>query len=666
MADADTTLNPLLAALPPATDNLTYLTLIEYNLVEKNLPVLHQVLQDPELTADIGWDLVHLLLPLLPASEQCLQDIAVRGNPREVILKVTEALRLLEFEKPKKDSDDEETDSGDDEPRAPGPNTSPVLPDKTAPPLYVFKFEVLLSLLCTLHRRLKTKYPSRFLSASLQAVLSAYDKSKHHRDELTLSTVKFVKTLSGTKRPHLPPRTSSGNLLKRATEVSEPDPEASKEAPTTDENTLNNRLLQSFITHVTEDYIVSLSSDDDVPGLAWASRLMEKFEPQRIVPNKATYAERFAGEEDLETRSAIMGQLVALAQDLGLSTQDLYKTIMDPESEKQGVSGGEDEPPNSAEEIPLSKTGALFLFAARHVKQELFATAKDNKDAELSIFPEHATLLTNFVGPISQGTLGLEPEGTLDAILSLGLIAIEKNNIGEPKDDEIFAQYLQTVSLISANCPSPSLRYHAHYLASTLLRSHPSDLVRLTFIRDTLEYCPFSNLKASAVGWLKGETLEANIPHAHNHTSSDPEHEPDSEGNTNIFATPVALSTVAPFLFPDLSHSWSSAVEVSESWMQFRTDLGFLLASLNFYYLLLTAKMLHENLDIVGLHKNANVEEGFLVPLKSGVTRFREALKEGGELKETEGEDVGGALGDLGLVEDVVERVERGVKALKF
>jgi hypothetical protein len=294
MAEENQKDNPLLAALPPATDYLTYLTLIEYNLTEENLPILHQVLQDRDLTANIGWDLVHLLLPFLPASEECLEDIAVRGNPREVILKVTEALRLLEFEEPEQESDGDE----DDAPIGEGSSTkaapvelgesslSPALSATAVPPLSVLKFEVLLSLLSTLHRRVKTKYPSRFLSTSLQAVLSAYNKATTHRDEITLSVVKFVKTLSGTKRPHLPPRTSSGNLLRRGTNYSEPDPEAQQDTPTADENTLVNRLLQSFLTHVFEDYVLSLSSNGDVPGLAWCSRLMEKFEPKRVVPNK--------------------------------------------------------------------------------------------------------------------------------------------------------------------------------------------------------------------------------------------------------------------------------------------------------------------------------------------------------------------------------------------
>ena len=42
--------NPLIEALPPATDYLTYLTIIEYNLNPENLSTLHEVLQDTKLT----------------------------------------------------------------------------------------------------------------------------------------------------------------------------------------------------------------------------------------------------------------------------------------------------------------------------------------------------------------------------------------------------------------------------------------------------------------------------------------------------------------------------------------------------------------------------------------------------------------------------------------
>jgi hypothetical protein len=270
--------NPLLASRPPVTDPITYLTIVEYNLSEENLPVLHDVLQDGELTTTVGWDLIHLLLPLLPASEECLQDIATKGNPRECILKVTEALRLLEFEDPQDtdDENDDETEGSGQKAKAAElevgqSSTSPGLPPTVLPPLPVLKFEILLDLLATLHRRIKTKYPSRFLSTSLQAALVAFNRATINIDELTLSAIKFVKTLSGTKRPHLPPRRSSGNLLRTRTNQSEPDPEAQSEAPDNDETTLVNRLLQSFITHILEDYVLSLTSYEDVPGLAWSA-----------------------------------------------------------------------------------------------------------------------------------------------------------------------------------------------------------------------------------------------------------------------------------------------------------------------------------------------------------------------------------------------------------
>jgi hypothetical protein len=644
--------NPLLAARPPATDPITYLTIIEYNLSDENLPVLHDVLQDAELTQTIGWDLINLLLPLLPASEECLQDIATKGNPRECILKVTEALRLLEFEDPQEtDDEDEDGVEGSEQINTGQSSTSPGFPPTVLPPLPVLKFEILLDLLATLHRRVKTKYPSRFLSTSLQAALVAFNRATTHIDELTLSAIKFVKTLSGTKRPHLPPRRSSGNLLRTVTNQSEPDPEAQGEAPNDDETTLVNRLLQSFITHILEDYVLSLTSDEDVPGLSWSSRLMEKYEPRRI-PNKPgyrKYADRFAEDEDLTGRTAIIGQVVALTQDLGLKAEELIRTILDAEVEQRGIPGTEDEPPASAADIPLSRIGALLLLTARSVKQELYASAKDDELSSLAIFPEHATILSNFVGALGPQTVGLEPEALLDAILAHALIALEKNNVGEPKDDEHFAQYLQTMSLISANTPSPSLRGHAHYLTTTVLRSHPHDLVRLTFIRDTLEHCPYENLKASAVSWLKGETLEANSPQAQDQ---------NDDGETNIFATPVALSTVSPFLWPDMSSHYSSIdTDVAEAWMQFRQELGFYVAALNFYYMLLQAEFLHDTLGIKQLQLSHYID-----PLKKVAAQFQKELASGGEKLDLEGEGLEQAKADVGLLEKVIEWVEGAAK----
>lgn len=384
---------------------------------------------------------------------------------------------------------------------------------------------------------------------------------------------------------------------------------------------------------------------------------MEKYEPQRIPnkPNYQKYADRFANDEELTSRAAILGQVVALTQDLGLEYEELLQTVMDAEVEKRGVPGTEDEPPATAEDIPLSRTGSLLLIAARNAKRELYASVKDDESSSIPIFPGHATILSNFIGQLGPQTVGLEPEALLDVVLALGLIALEKNNVGEPRDDESFAQYLQTMSLISANTPSPSLRGHAHYLTSTILRSHPHDLVRLTFIRDTLEHCPYENLKASAVSWLKGETLEANAPGRHHD---------DDESETNIFATPVAISTVAPYLWPDLTKQYASTEEADlpDTWIQFRQELGFYVAALNFYYLLLQAEFLHDPLGV----KDLQIDEHYLAPLKSTAARFQAELSRGGGQLgiDCDEEALEQARADVGLLEKVVEWVEGGVKKL--
>lgn len=324
--------NPLLTALPPETDHLTYLTLLEYNLTRDQLPTLHEVLQDPELTSNIGWDLVHLLLPLLPAAEQCLQDVARLGNPREVVLKVTESLRGLEIgddvggldnrdvHNRHVESDDEEGRSGGvgaqyngnrsehDAEEAPTRRDDEVVAG-TQSIVVIRQFTILLSMLSTLHSRIKTKYPSRFLSTSLRAVLRAYAQLAWSQDATT-AVLHFIKTLSGQKRPNLPPRTSSKGVHTVAAQPSVPNPEAQLYVPTAEETKLQQRLLQSFITHVLEYYILCMSSVEDVTGLAWTSRLQEKAHPEKVILGRKTYAERFAEKEELHARDATIGQII--------------------------------------------------------------------------------------------------------------------------------------------------------------------------------------------------------------------------------------------------------------------------------------------------------------------------------------------------------------------
>ena len=321
--------NPLLTALPPETDYISYLTILEYNLTAEQLPTLHHILQDTTLTANIGWDLVHLLLPLLPASQECLQDVARLGNPREVVLKVTELLEGIGA----KDEEDDEDEAGEDEveevaekvegldikegeahEKEPDDLVHPALrpqalQEAAKPPSKATRFSTLLEMLAILHPRIKTKYPSRFLSTSLQAILPAFMQVAR-RPEATESVLGFIRELSGTKRPKLPPRRSSSSMLIHSTAQSAPDPEGQDEALGVNETALQSRLLQSFLTFVAEGYMTSMAVDEDVPGLAWASRYQEKLHPEKVIPGRKTYSDLFAEVENLHERDTVAGQIL--------------------------------------------------------------------------------------------------------------------------------------------------------------------------------------------------------------------------------------------------------------------------------------------------------------------------------------------------------------------
>jgi hypothetical protein len=676
--------NPLIDALPPKSDYLTYLTIIEYNLSTENLSTLHEVLQDEALATNIGWDLVHLLVPLLPESEQCLQDVANLGNPREVILKVTESLRLIAFD----DLDERQSLADQDEEddiRARADTSSYPLrmsvPADTADisgsarsqaielapplPLPVNQFIALCSMSPILHRRIKTTYPSRFMSTSLQAILASFSNASTHREEMIDAIVKTVKSLSGVRRPQLPTRRSS-NMLSTSTSAAAKtgaDPEEKEDsAPAAQESAIQNRLFQAFVTHVTEEYMLNLPRQDSVPGAAWCSRLMEKTYPDRQIPRTQSITDRFHTDEGLEKRADAVGNLVALAKDLKITDQDLLEAAITVEKVPAHL-GDEEAPPKSAEEIPLSRLGSLLLYAARRSSNILYESASRDS-ASFSLFPDHHELVKNCLASpdMGAGQLGTEPEALIDSVLALSLVCLEIDSIGVPESDEEFNHYLQTLAFLSSNCPDSNLRGHAHYITTTVLRSQPDDKVRLDFIRDTLEHCPYENLKVSAVGWVKGETIESNPPtpiSGHEHDSNT---EDSTSDDKSVFGTPYALESLGPFLFPHIQCLASDA-SISDAWTDFQVNVSFYLASLNLLYLLLTAEHLHQRLEIHDLWSSNEISESFLRPLQDLSTRFQSELKEGGSLASESSDSV---LVELQLLDETIQQVTKAADRSKM
>ena len=266
-------------------DRFTYLTILQYNVTTPEvLPTVNEVLEnDPQLTQEIGWDLVQILLRI-PGAETCLETVARLGNPREVMIKVMEALEQL---------NDESEDQG--------AALAQAGEEEETPKDVAARFITLLGMLAILHRRIKTKYPSRFLGSSLVKVYEAYQPTP----EMTASVINLVRSLSGRKRPPLPSRKSSINVLDPDqhgdASKNAPDPEAEQEDPT--EEMMQSKLLQAFVTCILQRYINNNE-------MQWSARLLEKYHPEKNLPGRKTMTQKYTEDDTLQERDAVVGQFV--------------------------------------------------------------------------------------------------------------------------------------------------------------------------------------------------------------------------------------------------------------------------------------------------------------------------------------------------------------------
>ncbi|KAH6850045.1 hypothetical protein B0I37DRAFT_390386 [Chaetomium sp. MPI-CAGE-AT-0009] len=520
-------------ARPPATDRFTYLTIVETNLCPEVLPTLNEVLQDPGLTQEIGWDLVFNLASL-PGSEECLETVARLGNPREVILKVLETLELLDGE-----NGEDEEDGG--EQGKPEPAVSPTN-----------KFITLLGMLAILHKRIRTKYPSRFLAQTLQTVYRAYRPNQ----EMTASVLNLVHSLSGQRRPPLPSRKSSVNVANpdQTGDASKnaPDPEADRDdREDPDETDLQQKLLLSFATCILEAYA-------NGNEMAWAARLLEFYNPEKIVPGRRTLMAAFREEQELLSRDSIVGKLVALIGDLGLDS--CSKAFIHQVCDGPMHSNPLEEPDlSSPDKITLSTGGCVCLVAYWAFSSTVFDAS--HPQPEMHVFPEHFAVLDKFLQDDAHSQIQ-NSVGTIEALITIGLW-LESNNLvstnpsspltnpaASPEDPTSdFMRYIHLTTLIALYHPSIQVRNAASVLAGLVLHANPEDDDRLKILEDLLENCMFATLKARAVAWLREELLAAAAAAP---PSSSAQKQP-SQQQPNLFATPQALETVQYVVFPPLA-----------------------------------------------------------------------------------------------------------------
>lgn len=530
--------DPLLTTLPPTTDHFTYLTILEYQLTAHRLPLLHTILQDAELTANIGWDLVQLLVPLVPArgSVECLGTVARLGNPREVILRVDEVLMGLEAVEGEEEDD----------------NASDSEETTTLPKQYTAQFTILLSMLSTLHTRLRTKFPARFFATSLQAALEAYTAAPSHLT--TISLLEFLRELSGRRRPAPPPRRgAAGAQNANATRGAiAPDPEGEGKGGAgqhagegeedgggeTEEIAKVRRLAQFGLLEILKTYLLHCSEQAPA-GMLWAVRLQEaETERQKqsasrplSSPPTPSIIATFTNLPHLRARDLMLGKITALSRDFGLTDAFLAGVVGADIALPEAVHQQQLQPPPldfddvpnvRAEQIPLEPHGVLLVFTARVMAGVLFGgggsgvagsgvpnpspgDGGSTTPREVMDIPWLARVFSNFLGDYATPYDGVlaEPAALIDALLALTLVVLGDRSPGishdlrQPQEQQQQSCYMSSLSpsnfftlllQVTACVQAPGFRSHGSLgrVPAALYAAHPEASVRFGVLYDVL------------------------------------------------------------------------------------------------------------------------------------------------------------------------------------
>ncbi|RMZ90501.1 hypothetical protein DV736_g2272, partial [Chaetothyriales sp. CBS 134916] len=385
-------------------------------------------------------------------------------------------------------------------------------------------FQELLGALSTLHRRIKTKYPSRFLATSLPAALGAYRKLPI-TVETTTAFLKCLDQLSSPHRPPLPPRASSAEVpgaSKPLSAVSLPDPEAASEARTgsnvasENEKAIIKRLLQAVLVEIIDEYLSSFQYDED-PSMRWTCRLREKLEPRRSVPGKETERVRWQKDSALRARDNLIDEFTKLSSRLGL---DLAKglRLATGQDEAPAEAPNDDkedfEYPTSPSQVPFAISGLVQLAAASAFASDQALEAKDV--SVLLLFKSSQTLSEHAIIPLPS------LQDALCSILYQQLNSSSDSRLLGSSTDVDFKTLIAMLTQSFTVQQDAQTRDDTHHITTKLLHQRQSASDRIEIIKQTIRctvepvtgqaiaLCPpyvEGALKAVGVDWLKDEIL---------------------------------------------------------------------------------------------------------------------------------------------------------------
>lgn len=287
---------------------------------------------------------------------------------------------------------------------------------------------------------------------------------------------------------------------------------------------------------------------------------------------------------------------------------------------------------SNATDIDLSTGGMICLMAYWVFSSTVFDA--DAPTPEMRLFPDHLTLLENFLGETPQSQI-LEHPATIEAILVLGLW-LEENKLISPdtakdsKDEPNFMAYHHVLTLCAVFHPSIHVRNAAVTLAGLVLHDDPDDADRLKILEDLLENAPFASLKACALTWLREELISA-------HKASTKGKErgassgPSQQGN--VFATTQCIEQLQYAIFPNLVSALEKAN--TETLLEYWTEnSAFLIQAANFAYFLFSSDVCKE---VVPGAMGAAVEQRYVEPLLAAAQKLEEDIKKEGDGHDDQG-----------------------------
>lgn len=476
-------------------DYISYATLLDYYLSdpsqytedekEKLLKTLLEIfLVEDELVYEIAWDVPSIILPYFESQadfyEHALSTVpstvtlmkifkvlAKNGNQKELFLKSIECLGLIEVEP--LDEDDERN-------------------AEVAERFFELKFVAIFELLSATLSQVEAQYPSRFLANATAALIAFVVQQL---DTISLRSLTFIlRRLFLLGRDYNP---SPGDKVISDSEIQ-----------------LQQRLLQRFVTDVASMGLEKYS-------IKWAQRFYVELK-KGVAFNQSLVVRSEAYDLDETTYAFddIIYRITQLAYSVDIELHELFADLVKETTESADTERAADEQEPEAgpfdftsaktpQGIPLSKEGILLLATSAR-----FHDRSNPRSFHLA-FPELIDLTTRFLmdGGGDRASAGIQDALCFWALwVSRKTTRAEVRAVAKPR----FFSYLQMLMYMAAmGTTAPDVRQMAYSITARLLGLHAPE-VRLEYLVDTIENCPFPNVREASVRMLKDFVAPAPVP----------------------------------------------------------------------------------------------------------------------------------------------------------